>query len=133
MLWRYATNSHIRSFVIIRPKPFSSKFLYLSYIRQGSKEALNIPDFTSPSKADNTVVPVNKADVEYNIYIEYCSQINYDNKLLNRIDLFSESSKYFGLYKAIDLSQQLSSTLVTEILVSQDPELLLAGLISVDN
>jgi len=60
------------------------------------------------------------------------TEIVYDNELLNHPDLINQAISYFGLNKAVDLSIGLSEELVKEATGSNDTDLVLAGILSLD-
>jgi tetratricopeptide (TPR) repeat protein len=64
--------------------------------------------------------------------IAVVDDITYDNPLLNHPKLFKAASEHFGMNKAVALSQSLSPELITEAISTQDQDLILAGMISLN-
>jgi len=60
------------------------------------------------------------------------TEICYDNEILNHPELLQKAAQHVGLSKAIDLSTLLSLDLVFDAIDSQDPDLVLAGMMSLD-
>ena len=58
--------------------------------------------------------------------------VTYDNKLLNYPQLIKKALEQYDLAKIIELSTTLSDELVNEAIKLNDPNVLLAGLMSLD-
>lgn len=59
-------------------------------------------------------------------------KIEYDIPLLNHPELLKDGIRRFGFNKAIDLSSKLDLSLIQEAIISSDPDIILAGLISLN-
>ena len=71
--------------------------------------------------------------VEKNEQKLYCvTEVIYDNDLLNHPELLKLSVKEFGISRVLDMSNSLSSELISEAIGQNNAELLLAGCISLD-
>ncbi len=66
--------------------------------------------------------------------VNVVSGIEYDNPLLNNEKLLQTVTKHFSIdmYKALDLSECLESTLMKQIIHDNDSELFLAGILSLN-
>jgi tetratricopeptide (TPR) repeat protein len=63
----------------------------------------------------------------------YCiTEVVYENELLNHPELLKLSVKEFGMSRVLDMSNSLSSELISEAIQQNNAELLLAGCISLD-
>jgi Tfp pilus assembly protein PilF len=63
----------------------------------------------------------------------YCvTEVIYDNDLLNHPELLKLSVKELGISRVLDMSNSLSSELISEAIGQNNAELLLAGCISLD-
>jgi tetratricopeptide (TPR) repeat protein len=60
------------------------------------------------------------------------NSITYDNPLLNHPDLLESLLTKYSLSQILDLSSNLDESLINEVLNTNDPDTLLAGLMSVD-
>jgi hypothetical protein len=64
--------------------------------------------------------------------IKICSEIIYNNPLLNNPSLLKPLLTKYSLSKILDLSSNLDESLINEVLNTNNPDTLLAGLMSVD-
>jgi hypothetical protein len=81
----------------------------------------------------NKVKEVPKADVSCSCLIFMQDGIKYDNPLLNNPDLLESLLTKYSLSQILDLSSNLDESLINEVLNTNNPDTLLAGLMSVDN
>ena len=67
-------------------------------------------------------------------YKTYCiTDIIYDNKILNHPDLANYIAKHVGMNKVLDLGWLLDQDLVHDGVMSNNYEVVLAGIMSLDN
>lgn len=64
--------------------------------------------------------------------VSVLNEIIYDNELLNHPELLKEATIHFGMNRALDLSELLDGTLLSEAIESSNQELILAGMMSLD-
>ena len=80
---------------------------------------------------DNENKTKQKSIVSSNVTtMNFVTEFIYDKELLNHPELFREVTKLFGLNKALNLSDDLSQELVDLAILSNDPEILIGGMIS---
>ncbi len=59
-------------------------------------------------------------------------KMEYDIPLLNHPELLKDGIRIFGFNKTIDLCNKLDLSLIQEAVINSDPDIILAGLISLD-
>jgi tetratricopeptide (TPR) repeat protein len=59
--------------------------------------------------------------------------ITYDNELLNHPNILKSLLNNYGLSQILDLSSQLDKDLILEASITNDPEIVLAGLMSIES
>jgi hypothetical protein len=79
--------------------------------------------------ADNTAETIEKVKCCIVLFVK---DFKYDNELLNHPELMQSAAQHVGFSRAVDLSALLSSDLVSDAIDSQDPDIILAGMISLD-
>jgi len=61
------------------------------------------------------------------------NDITYDNELLNHPNILKSLLSNYGLLQILDLSSQLDKDLILEASITNDPEIVLAGLMSIES
>lgn len=90
-------------------------------------------NIANTDKAIQNAVEVNTASSESGkCIVSMLYGVTYDNSLLNHPELLSKAINYFGMNKAVDLSELLDDDLISQAIEGQDNELVLAGMMSLD-
>ena len=74
----------------------------------------------------------NESDDSVRCVVSMLNEIIYDNPLLNHPELLKESIGHFGMNRALNLSELLDNTLLSEAIDTNNEELILAGMMSLD-
>lgn len=91
--------------------------------------AIYIDDINSQLEA----IINNKNSNRNEVHTHYLNEIIYDKEILNHPSLMKEAVKVYGLNRVLDISPRLSNELMSTAIMHQEPEVILAGIMSLDS
>ena len=102
-------------------------------VKVGCNTSSAIESAIKQSEAHKQAKAQEKAKDSKGCIIGLVPEIEYDNALLNHPDLLKAAVKYFGFNKALNLSTSLSLEIIREAATNNDIDMILAGMMSLDN